>query len=152
MTPDGAVADLTGFDGSDCDGSVTDLTVFDGSVTNLAVFDGSVTDLTVFDGSVTDLTVFDGSVTDLTVFDGYVTDLTVFDGSVPPSVLHLGNIYFHRAQLKHGQEGVEIGSDAEVRWLGHLLGIETDWVRRALMTRTTVSREREHGKLGPGPR
>ncbi|XP_037094410.1 unconventional myosin-XV-like isoform X2 [Pollicipes pollicipes] len=56
------------------------------------------------------------------------------------SVLHLGNIYFHRAPLKHGQEGVEIGSDAEVRWLGHLLGIETDWVRRALMTKTTEAR------------
>ena len=43
------------------------------------------------------------------------------------SVLHLGNIYFHRKQLKHGQEGVEIGSDAEIRWISHLPPITTGW-------------------------
>ncbi|RWS18809.1 unconventional myosin-XV-like protein, partial [Leptotrombidium deliense] len=32
------------------------------------------------------------------------------------SVLHIGNIYFNRKQMKHGQEGVEIGSDSEIRW------------------------------------
>ena len=34
------------------------------------------------------------------------------------AVLHLGNIYFHRRQLKHGSEAVELGSTAEVKWAG----------------------------------
>jgi myosin-15 len=54
-------------------------------------------------------------------------------------VLHLGNVYFHRKQLKHGQEGVEIGSDAEIRWTGHLLHLSPDGIKRALTTKTTVS-------------
>lgn len=54
-------------------------------------------------------------------------------------VLHLGNVYFHRKQLKHGQEGVEIGSDAEIRWTGHLLRLDVDGIKEALTTKTTVS-------------
>ena len=54
------------------------------------------------------------------------------------SVLHLGNIYFHRKQLKHGQEGVEIGSEAEIKWTSHLLEIDTNGIRKALTTKTTV--------------
>lgn len=53
-------------------------------------------------------------------------------------VLHLGNVYFHRKQLKHGQEGVEIGSDAEIRWTGHLLRLDVDGIKEALTTKTTV--------------
>lgn len=53
-------------------------------------------------------------------------------------MLHLGNVYFHRKQLKHGQEGVEIGSDAEIRWTGHLLRLDVDGIREALTTKTTV--------------
>ena len=34
------------------------------------------------------------------------------------AVLHLGNVYFHRRQLKHGSEAVELGSNAEVKWAG----------------------------------
>ncbi|BES99216.1 MyTH4 domain [Nesidiocoris tenuis] len=56
------------------------------------------------------------------------------------SVLHLGNVYFHRKQLKHGQEGVEIGSDAEIRWAGHLLQINVDGIKMALTTKTTEAR------------
>lgn len=56
------------------------------------------------------------------------------------SVLHLGNVYFHRKQLKHGQEGVEIGSDAEIRWTGHLLKLEVDGIKQALTTKTTEAR------------
>lgn len=56
------------------------------------------------------------------------------------SVLHLGNVYFHRKQLKHGQEGVEIGSDAEIRWAGHLLQISVDGIKMALTTKTTEAR------------
>ncbi|CAH0384305.1 unnamed protein product [Bemisia tabaci] len=56
------------------------------------------------------------------------------------SVLHLGNIYFHRKQLKYGQEGVEIGSDAEIRWAGHLLKLDVDGIKQALTTKTTEAR------------
>nr|CAD7393755.1 unnamed protein product [Timema cristinae] len=56
------------------------------------------------------------------------------------SVLHLGNVYFHRKQLKHGQEGVEIGSDAEIRWTGHLLHLDADGIKRALTMKTTEAR------------
>lgn len=55
------------------------------------------------------------------------------------SVLHLGNVYFHRKQMRHGQEGVEVGSDAEIRWAAHLLQISSDGIIRALTTKTTVS-------------
>jgi myosin-15 len=53
-------------------------------------------------------------------------------------VLHLGNVFFHRKALKHGQEGVEMGSDAEVRWVSHLLQLRTDGIVAALTTKTTV--------------
>ncbi|XP_050548367.1 myosin-I heavy chain-like, partial [Daktulosphaira vitifoliae] len=54
--------------------------------------------------------------------------------------LHLGNVYFHRKQLKHGQEGVEIGSDAEIRWTGHLLRLDVEGIKEALTTKTTEAR------------
>ncbi|KAJ8681733.1 hypothetical protein QAD02_017525 [Eretmocerus hayati] len=56
------------------------------------------------------------------------------------SVLHLGNVYFHRKQMRHGQEGVEVGSDAEIRWAAHLLQINADGIIRALTTKTTEAR------------
>lgn len=55
------------------------------------------------------------------------------------TVLHLGNVFFHREALKHGQEGVKMGSDAEVRWVTHLLQLRTtDAVIDALTKKTTV--------------
>ncbi|XP_066584309.1 unconventional myosin-XV [Prorops nasuta] len=56
------------------------------------------------------------------------------------SVLHLGNVYFHRKQMRHGQEGVEVGSDAEIRWAAHLLQVNADGIIRALTTKTTEAR------------
>lgn len=56
------------------------------------------------------------------------------------AVLHLGNVYFHRKQLKHGQEGVEIGSDTEVRWTSHLLQIPLEGILKAITVRTTEAR------------
>ncbi|EDV95387.1 GH17916 [Drosophila grimshawi] len=65
------------------------------------------------------------------------------------AVLHLGNVYFHRRQLRHGQEGVEIGSDAEIKWAAHLLHISAEGMHRALTSRTTEARaERLHTPLG----
>ncbi|XP_014089710.3 unconventional myosin-XV [Bactrocera oleae] len=65
------------------------------------------------------------------------------------AVLHLGNVYFHRRQLRHGQEGVEVGSDAEIKWAAHLLHISADGLHRALTSRITEARsERLHTPLG----
>jgi len=55
------------------------------------------------------------------------------------TVLHLGNVYFHRKSMKHGQEGVEIGSDAEIQWVAHLLQIHAEGIRKCLTTKITVS-------------
>ncbi|XP_058458630.1 unconventional myosin-XV isoform X2 [Malaya genurostris] len=60
--------------------------------------------------------------------------------NVLASVLHLGNIYFHRRQLRHGQEGVEIGSDAEIKWAAHLLQIPSEGIHRSLTSRITETR------------
>ncbi|ODM97208.1 Unconventional myosin-XV [Orchesella cincta] len=57
------------------------------------------------------------------------------------AILHLGNVYFHRKNLKHGVEGVEIGSDVEVQWIGHLLEINPDGIRKSLSSRTTDVRQ-----------
>ncbi|BFF99983.1 unconventional myosin-XV [Drosophila madeirensis] len=65
------------------------------------------------------------------------------------AVLHLGNVYFHRRQLRHGQEGVEVGSDAEIKWAAHLLHISDEGLHRAVTSRTTEARaERLHTPLG----
>ncbi|XP_030752101.1 unconventional myosin-XV isoform X2 [Sitophilus oryzae] len=56
------------------------------------------------------------------------------------SVLHLGNIYFHRRQLRHGQEGVEVGSDVEIKWAAHLLQISATGLQRTLTSRITEAR------------
>jgi len=73
------------------------------------------------------------------------------------SIMHLGNIYFHRKvlairsgklasanetdlsgdKLSAGIEGVEIGSDTEIRWVSHLLQIQFEHVMRCLTVRTT---------------
>lgn len=64
------------------------------------------------------------------------------------TVLHLGNVYFHRRQLRHGQEGVEVGSDVEIKWAAHLLQISTAGLQRALTSRITEARaERVHSPL-----
>ncbi|KAJ2939726.1 hypothetical protein O0L34_g17919 [Tuta absoluta] len=56
------------------------------------------------------------------------------------AVLHLGNVYFHRRQLRHGQEGVQLGGGAEVRWAAHLLKVPAEDLARALTTRVTAAR------------
>ncbi|RZB41182.1 unconventional myosin-XV [Asbolus verrucosus] len=64
------------------------------------------------------------------------------------SVLHLGNVYFHRRQLRHGQEGVEVGSDVEIKWAAHLLQISPTGLQRALTSRITEARaERVYSPL-----
>ena len=48
------------------------------------------------------------------------------------AILHLGNVYFNRKQLKHGQEGVEIGSDLEIKWAAHLLQLNIQGIKNAM--------------------
>lgn len=51
--------------------------------------------------------------------------------------------------MRHGQEGVELGSDAEVKWAAHLLQISDDDLHRVLTTRLTETRtERLYTPLG----
>lgn len=57
------------------------------------------------------------------------------------SVLHLGNIYFHRKFLKTCQEGVEVGSDVEIRWSCHLLQLNMEAILQSLTYRITETRE-----------
>lgn len=56
------------------------------------------------------------------------------------AVLHIGNVYFHRKPLKHGQEGVEVGSEAEIRWVSHLLQLSPEGILDALTTKATEAR------------
>lgn len=57
------------------------------------------------------------------------------------SVLHLGNVYFHRRQLRNSMEGVELGSEgAECKWASHLLDISSEDLIRSLKTRLTETR------------
>lgn len=56
------------------------------------------------------------------------------------SVLHLGNIYFHRKFLNTGQEGVEVGSDVEIRWGCHLLQLNIESVLQTLTCRIAETR------------
>ena len=59
------------------------------------------------------------------------------------SILHLGNVYFHRKQLKHGQEGVEIGSEVEIKWAAHLLQLNINGITKALTVKTSEMRKED---------
>lgn len=51
--------------------------------------------------------------------------------------------------MRHGQEGVELGSDAEVKWAAHLLQISDEYLHKTLTTRVTETRsERLFTPLG----
>lgn len=51
--------------------------------------------------------------------------------------------------MRHGQEGVELGSDAEVKWTAHLLQISDEYLHKVLTTRVTETRsERLYTPLG----
>lgn len=55
------------------------------------------------------------------------------------AVLHAGNIYFKRVQVDN-HDTVEMGSDAEVKWISHLLELSEDWLRQALTQKVTETR------------
>merc|ERR1712218_548496 len=60
------------------------------------------------------------------------------------SILHLGNVYFHRKQLKHGYEGVEIGSEVEIKWAAHLLQCSVSTIKKALTLRMADVRKNDN--------
>ncbi|OWF46490.1 unconventional myosin-XV-like isoform X2 [Mizuhopecten yessoensis] len=55
-------------------------------------------------------------------------------------VLHLGNIYFKAIQHDNGPDTVLLGSDAELKWMSHLLQLSEDWLKQALTTKVTETR------------
>ena len=57
------------------------------------------------------------------------------------SVLHIGNIYFNRKQDKNHQDSVEIGSDAEIKWVSFLLSISDQVLRQKLTHKITETRD-----------
>ena len=57
------------------------------------------------------------------------------------AVLHIGNVYFHRRQLRNSMEGVELGSEgAECKWASYLLDVSSEDLIRLLKTRLTETR------------
>ena len=42
-----------------------------------------------------------------------------------------------RKQLKHGGEGVEVGSDVEIKWAAHLLNLNMNGIIAALTLKTS---------------
>ncbi|XP_064594768.1 unconventional myosin-XV-like isoform X2 [Liolophura sinensis] len=56
------------------------------------------------------------------------------------AILHLGNIYFKKHQSRDSDD-VEIGSDAEIKWICHLLGLPEDWLKQALTNKVTEARQ-----------
>lgn len=71
---------------------------------------------------------------------GFTSEETDTIFKILASILHLGNIYFHRKQLKNGQEGVEIGSDVEIKWTAHLLQLNIHGISKALIMKVTEMR------------
>ena len=71
---------------------------------------------------------------------GFTTEEQEVIFKIISSILHLGNVYFHRKQLKHGQEGVEIGSDVEIKWVAHLLQLNVGGIVNALTLKTSEMR------------
>lgn len=56
------------------------------------------------------------------------------------SVLHIGNIYFKKIHDEASHDTVLLGSDAEIKWISHLLQLSEDWLKQALTTKVTETR------------
>ncbi|XP_078318920.1 unconventional myosin-XV-like isoform X3 [Crassostrea virginica] len=56
------------------------------------------------------------------------------------SVLHIGNIYFKKIHDEANHDTVLLGSDAEIKWISHLLQLSEDWLKQALTTKVTETR------------
>ncbi|KAL8573674.1 hypothetical protein ACOMHN_007227 [Nucella lapillus] len=55
------------------------------------------------------------------------------------SVLHIGNVYFKSVQ-EDSHDRVELGSDAEIRWVSHLLQLSEEWLKQAVTSKVTEAR------------
>ncbi|ESO87137.1 hypothetical protein LOTGIDRAFT_154633 [Lottia gigantea] len=56
------------------------------------------------------------------------------------SVLHIGNIYFKEISNENNDNTVELGSDAEIKWISHLLQLSEDWLKQSLTSKVTEAR------------
>ncbi|XP_040563865.1 unconventional myosin-XV [Lepeophtheirus salmonis] len=59
------------------------------------------------------------------------------------SVLHLGNVYFNRKHFRNGVEGVDVGSNVEIKWAAHLLQLNSNDVEQVLTSRLSPESLRE---------
>ncbi len=57
------------------------------------------------------------------------------------SVLHIGNIYFVRKQDKNFHDAVEIGAEAEIKWISHLLNLNDQGLKEKLTHKITEARD-----------
>ncbi|XP_059156810.1 unconventional myosin-XV-like isoform X1 [Physella acuta] len=55
------------------------------------------------------------------------------------SVLHIGNIFFKKISVNN-HDTVELGSDAEIKWISYLLELSDDWLKQALTSKVTEAR------------
>ncbi|KAK6169157.1 hypothetical protein SNE40_020262 [Patella caerulea] len=55
-------------------------------------------------------------------------------------VLHIGNIYFKSVQSENHDNTVELGSEAEIKWISYLLQLSEDWLKQALISKVTEAR------------
>ncbi|KAH9489186.1 Unconventional myosin-XV, partial [Bulinus truncatus] len=55
------------------------------------------------------------------------------------SVLHLGNIFFNKITVNN-HDTVELGSDAEIKWVSYMLELSDEWLKQALTSKVTEAR------------
>ncbi|QQP53119.1 Myosin 15 [Caligus rogercresseyi] len=62
---------------------------------------------------------------------------------VVAAILHLGNVYFNRKHFRNGVEGVELGSSVEIKWLAHLLQLNSNAVAQMLTSKSSYETPRD---------
>uniref|UniRef100_A0A0L8FJC4 Myosin motor domain-containing protein n=3 Tax=Octopus bimaculoides TaxID=37653 RepID=A0A0L8FJC4_OCTBM len=60
--------------------------------------------------------------------------------SILASVLHLGNIYFCKTN-QTDYDMMQLGSDAEIKWISYLLELSPDWLKSSLTTKVMEARD-----------
>ncbi|KAK0058154.1 unconventional myosin-XV-like isoform X1, partial [Biomphalaria pfeifferi] len=55
------------------------------------------------------------------------------------SVLHLGNIFFATVTVNNN-DTVQLGSDAEIKWISYMLELSDEWLKQALTSKVTEAR------------
>ncbi|BFZ03793.1 hypothetical protein BsWGS_06832 [Bradybaena similaris] len=73
---------------------------------------------------------------DILSFDRQEQDTVI---KILASVLHIGNIFF-KAIPVNNHDTVELGSDAEIKWISYLLDLSDEWLKQALISKVTEAR------------